>query len=513
MHTRNHLTTANRNPEPPTVSPSTTTSGAASAAGPATVFIVEDDSQITLLIRTYLTRSGYRVAGAAPAGDEALVQIEVARPDLVLMDISLEGELDGIQTATVVAARFEIPVVFLTGLADEETLQRSQQAEAFGYLLKPFDQEDLKAAIDLALSKHRTESHLRHVDRWFAAAIRSITDGVIATDQADRITFLNPVAERLTGHSAGQALGRALARTFVLAEETPDGTRSEPATKAEGLRFEARLVDADQQMHPIECTAAPLRNAEGRTIGRIIVFRDISARHQAEFELHQSHEQMRALTGHLQTAREAERQHIAREIHDEFGQLLTGLRMDLVWLDKRLQQTGGPGSLEPLQRRLSATLNLVDTMVKQVRRIASELRPGVLDDLGLVAALEWQAREWQERTHIPCRFTSSHDHVALSLEPRTALFRIFQEALTNVARHAEATAVDASLVFNPGNIRLVVSDNGKGLPPQPAPTKSFGLLGMRERAMLSGGTLELAGKPGAGTTVSVQIPIPLCDAA
>lgn len=482
------------------------------AANPcvARVFIVEDEPSIAHLIQVLLARSGYTVGGQARAGDEALLQIEVTRPDLVLMDINLEGDLDGIQAATVVAARFEIPVVFLTGLADEATLQRSQQAGAFGYLLKPFEQEDLKAAIDLALTKHRTETQLRHVDRWFAAAIRSIGDGLIATDSSERVTFLNPVAERLTGNSSRQALGRPLSQVFTLDEQPAPPVahrRAQNPSETNETRFEASLITGSGDVIPIECAAAPLRNAEGRTIGRVIVFRDISARHQAEFELHQSHEQLRALAGHLQAAREAERIHLAREIHDDLGQALTGLRMDLVWVEKHWPAPGTPDAAENAQARLKSALQAVDAMVQRVRRLASELRPGILDDLGLVAALEWQAREWQERTGIACHFSSSHDQIALATEPRTALFRIFQEALTNVLRHAAASRVEARLTRDADHVRLSISDNGRGFVEGSSGPKCLGVLGMRERASIAGGSVVIRGVPGAGTTVEATIPV------
>ncbi len=487
----------------------------------AAVFVVEDDPQIASLIQAFLTRLGYVVSGSAQAGDDALVAIERNRPDLVLMDIALSGELDGVQTAAVVAARFEIPVVFLTGLADETTLHRSQESGAFGYLLKPFEQEDLKAAIDLALAKHQMESRLRHVDRWFAAAIRSITDGIIATDQCDRVTFLNPVAERLTGHCGTHALGRPLSGILELAEEIHGDEKGLSAQAdhagSAGVHFEATLIPSDGIALPIECSAAPLRNAEGATIGRIIVFRDVSTRRQSEFELQQSHEQLRALAGHLQAAREAERMHIAREIHDQFGQLLTGLRLDLAWLQQHRPAASSGNAHSSLDaestQKLNSALALVDAMVSQVRRIAGELRPGVLDDLGLVAALEWQAREWQERTKIPCRFTTSHDPVALPSEPRTALFRIFQEALTNITRHARASQVEATLTCADGTVQLAITDNGHGFTAPAQGTQSLGLLGMRERAAMAGGTLSVQNNPSGGTTVLAQVPLALKDAA
>jgi len=483
---------------------------------PVRIFIVEDEAPVTNLIRTFLTRTGFAVAGSATRGEESIGQIEQSKPDLVLMDINLEGDLDGIQTAQLVSVRFETPVIFLTGLSDDETLRRSQDAQAFGYLLKPFDQDDLKAAIDLALSKHKVESRLRNVDRWFAATIKSIYDAIITTDQSGLVTFVNPVAESLTGHPLSKALGRPLNRIFQISEQTDDSNDGTIGKSHAGgdVQFEALLVTARSQKLPVECSSAPIKDDAGRTIGRVLAFRDISERKRAEAELNQSREQLRALAGHLQSAGESERRHIAREIHDEFGQLLTGLRMDLVWMEKRLAQVEAAEPRPAFRKRLAGALELVDGMVKQVRRIASDLRPGVLDDLGLVAAIEWQAREWQQRTGIPCQFRPSHEHLSIPPEASTALFRIFQEALTNVARHSHATRVCVELATEERGIRLVISDNGLGLTASPEkPSRSFGLLGMQERAALLGGCLDIEGRVGAGTTVTAEIPLPMNKAA
>ena len=185
----------------------------------AKILVVEDDPAVADLIARYLERSGYEVAGCVATGEDALTETARTRPDLALMDIELRGTLDGVQTAAQLRARFDVPVVFLTGLADDDTIKRSQEARAFGYLLKPFRQEDLKASIDLALSKHPVESKLRRIEGWFTAAIKSIGEGVITTDQETKVTFLNPAAEALTGWKMEEAAGRPLGEVFQVDQE------------------------------------------------------------------------------------------------------------------------------------------------------------------------------------------------------------------------------------------------------------------------------------------------------
>ena len=199
--------------------------------------------------------------------------------------------------------------------------------------------------------------------------------------------------------------------------------------------------------------------------------------------------------------REEERAHIAREIHDELGQVLTGLKMEVTWLAKRLTDA-------VLLEKTDSICGLIDSTVQTVRKIATGLRPEMLDDMGLIAAVAWQAKDFQKRTGIRVRTklppeTSKPDH-----DLATTVFRIFQEILTNVARHSRATRVDIELDIAEDRLELDVVDNGVGIQERDVGgRKSLGLLGMQERALLFGGEVKVSGKPGEGTRVSVTIPI------
>jgi len=213
--------------------------------------------------------------------------------------------------------------------------------------------------------------------------------------------------------------------------------------------------------------------------------------------------QLRALAARLQQVREDERTSIAREIHDDLGQTLTAMNMDLVWLLQRL-----PGSETPLRGKVNSLCKLVDVAIGSVRRIASSLRPGMLDDLGLCAAIEWQTREFQTRTGIECELDLPVKDVVLDDQHTTAVFRIFQETLTNIARHSSATRAVVRLKKLPKELVLEVLDNGKGFGNGTATQKkSLGLLGMKERALILGGVFNICSQPGQGTTVTVRIPL------
>ncbi len=226
---------------------------------------------------------------------------------------------------------------------------------------------------------------------------------------------------------------------------------------------------------------------------------------QAEEELRESHKQLRALSVYLQSVREEERTRIAREVHDELGQALTSCKLDLSWIANRL-----PRDQRPLIDKTKALTAHIDSTIQTVRRISTELRPGVLDHLGLAAALEWQANDFQNRTGIKCDVRSNLREVMLDQNLSTTLFRIFQETLTNIIRHAGATQVSVSLQRTDHRITLDVRDNGRGISrSEIANTKSMGLLGMKERAALLGGTFKIGRLPrGQGTRVCVSIPVP-----
>lgn len=232
-------------------------------------------------------------------------------------------------------------------------------------------------------------------------------------------------------------------------------------------------------------------------------------RARIENELRQSTEQLRALTGHLERAREEERTRIARELHDELGQKLTGFKMDVSWLSKRLGEPQAVRDTASLLAKTRGMVAMIDETIVGLRSLISELRPAVLDHLGLLAALEWQAEEFHRRTGIACRFATSLQEVTLGSTGATAMFRIVQEALTNVVRHAQATEVTIRLDEDGKGLQLAVEDNGKGITESEAAGRSsFGIVGLRERVVLLKGRMTLRGCPGQGTTLTAYIPFP-----
>jgi signal transduction histidine kinase len=220
-------------------------------------------------------------------------------------------------------------------------------------------------------------------------------------------------------------------------------------------------------------------------------------------ELTRMNDQLRNLSAHLRKAREDERTRISHEVHDELGQSLTALKIDLTFLRKML-----PRDQKSVIEKAASMADLVEATIQSVKRISTDLRPGMLDHLGITAAIEWQAEEFAKRTGIPCRVASEPEEISLDKDRTTTVFRIFQETLTNVARHAEATKVTVLLRTQPDGLVLEVKDNGKGITEsQVSDPKSLGLIGIRERVNDWGGSLTISGSRSQGTTMTVRIPL------
>ena len=351
--------------------------------------------------------------------------------------------------------------------------------------------------------RKRTDEVLRQSEDRFRRLVELMPVAVYVCDTSGRIQSYNNRAVELWGREPRPG-SKAERYCGSLRLYSTDGrlVPHQESKMAEVLRtgVEARDLEIvierpDGSRITVLVNIAPLRNGDGALIGALNCFQDITERKQTHMELRHSLGQLRALSGRLQAVREEERMRAAREIHDQLGQALTAIKIDLTSLIHGPKQ-----QFEPIFR-------LIDQAIESVRRIATELRPGILDDLGLIAAVEWATEEFQKRTRTKARLDLPREDIVISRDPSTALFRILQETLTNVARHARATEVSVQLTQDDDGLTLEVHDNGKEISSEELSSdNSLGILGMRERALLLGGELAIRGAPGAGTTITVRIP-------
>jgi len=336
--------------------------------------------------------------------------------------------------------------------------------------------------------------------------MNSALDAIVCVNKQNRITVWNRQAENIFGWKEEEALGKTLVETIIpekYREQHLKGFKRYQETGEGPLLnklIEITALNKQGEEFPVELAIVVVK--QGQDDFYCAFIRDITERKQADEKIKSSYEQLRQLASHLQVVREQERTSIAREIHDELGQQLTGLKIDISWIKKRVSDEDAA-----IIKKIDEVLDLLDITIKTVRKIASELRPSILDDIGIVEALEWQSKEFERRSGIKTYFSSELEGLQLPENISTTFFRIFQESLTNVARHAQASSIHASFVKKDGKLILEISDNGQGMElSEMKNKKTLGLLGMKERTQMIGGEFKINSKPGQGTKVSISIP-------
>jgi PAS domain S-box-containing protein len=362
--------------------------------------------------------------------------------------------------------------------------------------------------------RKRAEEAFRNAERHFRIVLDNAADIVTELDLDLNPLFISPSIEPLTGYTVDEAMAlgkeglltpESLKNVMAIHHRELAAAKSSPPrpTRAE---FDIRRKDGSIMF--FENIGRYLRRPDGTPYAIVSVVRDITERRRAEERLKAYGEQMHALVARLETIRETERTRIAREVHDELGQNLTGLKMDLRWIGRALGKLKPTPEMLKLRRRVSDASELADATIATVQRLAGELRPGVLDKLGLGPALRYEARRFRENTGIDCEARAPAGSLRLSPDKNTALFRIVQECLTNVARHAQATRVTVDLCVVESDVVLRVQDNGKGIQASDlASQRSLGLLGMEERAAQFGGRVIFQRRPEGGTVVMASIPL------
>lgn len=357
--------------------------------------------------------------------------------------------------------------------------------------------------------RKRTEEALRTSEQRLRNLAAVSPVGIFITDADGHCLYVNDRWCEITGLTLPEAQGRGWAHALHPGDRARVTAEwYEAARSQRPFQSEYRFQRPDGVVTWVLGQAMAERDRVGNLVGYIGTITDITERKQAQEQLGQSLENLRTLSRRMETIREEERGRIARQVHDELGGTLACLKLDLDRLKALATRTDAGEVRAELQSRLQPMRQLVDQTMALVQRIASDLRPAVLDDLGLVAAVEWQARDFQTRTGIACTVCPHGQELPVDRECATALFRICQEALVNVARHAQATGVRIRLSAAAGQLVLEIQDDGAGIPEaKVTDPQSLGLLGMRERGTALGGEVRIQGVPGVGTTITVRMPL------
>jgi PAS domain S-box-containing protein len=364
-------------------------------------------------------------------------------------------------------------------------------------------------------ARKQDEEARRDAEQKYRGIFDNALEGIFQTSPDGRFVVANPALARMFGFDSAEELIRE--RSDISKQHYVEPLRREKFKRlmeTEGVvhEFEYEAYRKDGSRIWVSDNVRAVRDTGGNLVCYEGIAVDITKRKQAEEKIRASSEQLRALSASLQSAREEEAMRIAREIHDELGSVLTSLKLDLELI--RIEKNSEITQLDPSesQKKIRTMMQLIDQTIGVVQRISSELRPSVLDNIGLVAALRWQGQQLEERSGIVCDYDFKLEDVDLDPERSTAIFRVFQEALTNVVRHAQASRIDITLKKEADDLVLTISDNGRGITAgEKSARQSLGLLGMQERMNLIGGSIYVTGLEGKGTVIAVRVPMPGID--
>jgi PAS domain S-box-containing protein len=645
----------------------------------ASTLLVTSDKALATELSEHLVKLGYRVIGIAATEAEAMARIEASRPDVILTDIRLEVDRVGeIRTGSLIQTTFELPIIYITGSIGQNTIQRARLTGPFGYLYRPFNDQQLLVTIETALTRHQLEQKLKESRQWLNTTLTSIGDGVIATDEQGLVRFINPVAMEFTGWQHIEAIGLPLRNVFYFVDEilhepidllSMENPSSHPDRKK---GYEGVLMSRNENPLLVEANITSIKDGKGNIYGMVLVFRDITQQRQAieeirrqanrtealmqvasqlnsqldlqsvlnticeitnrsvraagtavlmkdtdkevfrlmaatstelrlqnyrgsEFKISKEifqaflsrdnpvrelqnvqdfpnlpyfdvmktaniqslavaalfhgdelvgaliaaftrilkgvpegeldllkgladqassaienaelfeqvragRERQRKLAKSLVDIQEAERRRIAKELHDHFGQLLTGLQF---MLETAKSQVNDAQKLQ-----LEEIQNSVSDVIRQVSEMSLNLRPSMLDDLGLLPTLRWHIDRYTSQTGITVNFQCDEFPKRIPLEIETAAYRIIQEALTNVARYAKVREVFVGIALQQDSMWLEILDKGKGFDSEVIIERpSTGLGGMRERANLVGGYLVVKSYVDQGTQIVATLPV------
>lgn len=491
------------------------------ARKPLRLLLIEDSRDDAELILLALDEGGFDVTCLRVETEAAMFSaIQSGSWDVVISDFNLPS-FSALNALNLLRkADQEIPFIIVSGCIGEESVVTLMKSGVSDFVMKdklarlvPSMEHEL---LDATMRReHRTaQDTLKRNEILLNGITSSLGEGIYVLNEEGKLVFMNPEAERLLGWTEAELLGRNIHN--IIHGQNRDGT---PLSEADcgihnvlmtGITYQSDdqvFVRRNGTLIPVSITASAIIE-NNKATASVTVFQDITLRKRAEQKLRESRRQLQKLTAHLQTVREEERARIARELHDELGQMLTGVKLDAKWLASAL--TGGEVFI---QEKIVSMSKLIDDTLDAMRRVAADLRPVMLDDLGLEAALEWLTEEFGKRSGLHTRLELDvADGLCqlqqLDTEIATAAYRVTQECLNNIARHARALHVQILLRCTGDKIFLRIADDGQGMTERQK-RNSFGIVGMRERTAGLGGTFHISSIKGEGTCVEVSLPTQL----
>jgi PAS domain S-box-containing protein len=491
-----------------------------------------------------LRRAGYEVLEASTV-KESIDAARTDHPDLALLDVMLPDG-SGVEVCRQIKedpGLQDILVLLTSGVRiSSESQADGLLGGADGYIIKPISNKELVARIQSIARIKRAEDALRASETRYRRLFETAKDGILILNaETGEISDANPALADMLEYAHEEFAGKKLweiglfkdaeaSKAAFIELQAKGNVRYDelPLKTRKGREVDIELVGSVYQADHAEIIQCNIRDITDRKLAEkqlrkahseleqrvrertaqlsesnSLLRQEIAERIIIEEELEDSRERLRSLSTHLRKIREQERALLSRELHDELGQALTGMKMDVAWMKRRL-----PEDNSPVIERANSLLTLIDDAILTVQGISMALRPPVLDDLGLTEAFNTAANDFEKRTNVNCQIIAEPREIILEKEMSIETFRIFQEALTNIARHAQAQYVTVFLQKKGDTFVMKVRDDGKGITEKMmTDPKSIGLIGMHERAYSMGGTLTISGSRGKGTTISLNVPL------
>jgi two-component system cell cycle sensor histidine kinase/response regulator CckA len=491
------------------------------------ILVVEDERIVARDLKESLERMGYEVVGSAATSQEALEIAANRLPALVMMDIRIDGEVDGIETANVLRSRFDIPVIFLTAYADDDTLDRAKSSAPLGYIVKPFKSAEIRGAIEMALVRHALERRIREREHWFATTLRSVGDAVVAVDAAGAVKFANPVAERLLGAAESTLLGREVEDVIRIVDEKSQAPLPNPVTRAIRDRRAADLPEAvllqnAPRTQPIEDSSAPIIDDAGRLLGAVMVFRDVTEKRR---------EQMRSALNDRLTSLGTLVAGVAHELNNP----LTALYGHSELMRGELDDLLASEPPQPLQRSLERLLHHANAMMESSHmmgdivadlRLFSSPQSDELERVDVRSAVDTALRRTSALVRERARLVLEMESAPLVMASKRRLVQVFINLLTNAAQaiprgSREKNEIAVRLDTTPqGEARISIRDSGVGMPAETArsifdpffTTKSLGEGSGLGLSISHGivrsfhGAISVVSEPGRGSLFIITLP-------
>ncbi|HEV8514147.1 MAG TPA: response regulator [Cyclobacteriaceae bacterium] len=465
----------------------------------ASILIVEDSFIVAYHLQVTLESEGYQVLEKCDSGETAVQFVESQRPDLVLMDIMLNGKMDGIDAAAILKSKFNIPVIYITALTDKGTIARAKVTEPYGYLTKPFEDREIFTVIEMALYKHDIESRLKQSEEKYFSTINSISDAVVAINKDFNITYVNPSGSGITGWAMNEAIGKPVTTVLKLRNEKTDEVNINPIQCSIGSGNISRMPEGlilcgrhGKELSIGESSLSPLLDTKGNFVGLIIVFKDLTEKKQHQKLMEEMERQRKSA---IIEGQEKERARIAKDLHDGLGQILNAIKMNtgLIVADS--------GDAKNLSR-------LLDEAIQESIRISENLLPAKLRDFDLSTSLRSLCSQINKSAHFEIAFEDHDIDLVMPQSKKINFYRIAQEALNNAIKHARAKNITVQLSEEQGYVRLSIEDDGVGITSKSENSSLHqnGVINMRDRAEILGGKFTMESDSKRGTMIIVEVP-------